>query len=453
MNLCDIDFFLFFPIVFLIYWLIPSQKIRLFWLLICSYLFYSTWKPINQLILISITIINFYGSRFFSQLEQDKKKYLFYLLILLNLSFFIIFKSWLLAHHPMGFSFYLLQGIAYLADTYRGTCPSEKNFIQYALSMSFFPQILSGPIARVQDLTAQFKIKQNLKDVDFPSAITEFSWGLFKKIYCADYLSLTIVNPVFNQTQSYHWSTLLFAVLSYTVQIYCDFSGYSSMARGIAKLLGINIILNFNYPLLSNSFVEFWTRWHISLSTWLRDYIYYPLLKAWGKIATPGIIFAATFLTWTIAGLWHGLGLTYFAYGLFQGTMVGASTYAKMYFQKKRKLKGLRKEKEKFQILNWVTTFVLFNIAMSLFRSHDLTSFAQFWKEIFTGDGTTNLVKLHAIFIIIVISVEHIIGYFKLENKIIPQNLFLKGFAVGLVLVYLFIVAPKNYVSFVYFQF
>lgn len=435
-----------------------NQSLRLSWLLFANYFFYATWNIKFCAILATLTIIEYLTGLFLSKnIDQKMRKFLYISNIALTLILFCSLKFFKTKFFPIGLSFYYLQGISYVTDVYKKTLKEEKNFFHFALYLSFFPQILSGPISRAGDMLKQFKQKMNFKEIDWNSAITEFTMGLFKKAYCADYLAQAVVDPIFKTPASYSKSCIFMAVMAYTIQIYCDFSGYSNMARGVARMFGIQLMANFNYPLLSGSFVEFWTRWHISLSQWLRDYIYFPLLKSWGKIATPFILFLASMITWIIAGIWHGTGFNYFYYGVFQGVLVGGTTVYKLKKMQAMKKAGTKKRPQSFHFVGFVFTFFLFNVSMILFKTKSLLDFFHIIRLVLTSTGEVNLFSLHAALIFLFVFAENISGYFKLNEKYAfpetPVAFFLKGSFIGLVLVYIFLVAPKNYVSFIYFQF
>jgi alginate O-acetyltransferase complex protein AlgI len=453
MIFSDIDFFIFLPIALIVYWSAMGQQLKNYLLLILSYFFYANGSPYNLPPILILTLINYTSALSMSNADDEKRKIIFYVTLVLNLSIFILYKTLWEKSLPIGLSFYLLQGIAYITDTYKKTLPPEKNLITYGLYISFFPSLMAGPISKPQDLIPKIKRAKNFSEVDWQSAISEFTLGLFKKAYCADYLAAVITTPVFDHPENYTSTTIAVGIISYTLQIYLDFSGYSSMARGIARMFGVELMMNFNFPLLSNSFVEFWTRWHISLSQWLRDYIYYPLLKLYGKKAGQGAIFAIALITWMVAGFWHGIGVNFILYGAFQGLMVGINTVFKIREGEKLKLLGLRRKPPRFNFLSFLLTFTLFNFSMVIFRTSGLHSLGYLLKNLFLSSGQMNLITSHVIFIFLLCFIENAIGYFNWADKILPKRALLRGCLVGLGLIYIFLVAPKNYVPFIYFQF
>lgn len=219
---------------------------------------------------------------------------------------------------PVGISFYIFKGISYVIDVYRGTVPSEKSFINLALFISFFPALLAGPLDRAKDLIPQFVKKHNLNAEEIKTGLYLFLYGLFKKVVIADGVART-VNSVFGSSGQVSWIDVVIATVLFTIQIYCDFSGYTDMARGSAKFFGINLALNFNLPYFSKNPQEYWKRWHISLSNWLRDYLYIPLGgNREGNIK----IYRNLLITMALGGLWHGAAWSYILWGLYHGFLL-----------------------------------------------------------------------------------------------------------------------------------
>ncbi|MGN1099172.1 MAG: MBOAT family O-acyltransferase [Christensenellales bacterium] len=299
-------------------------------LLSFSYVFYGWWNWKCCFLMFGLSLVSFITANFFG-----KKHAKIYLLIGILVPVIIlgIFKYYnffiqsfcalfgikeavsLNIILPVGISFYTFQSISYTVDVYKGRIKAENNFIKVALYISFFPQLVAGPIERAKDFLPQLDEGRNINVQNFAEGIQIFVFGLFKKAVLADNLSV-FVDEVFACPKEYHAVSIILAVLSYAIQIYCDFSGYSDMAIGSAKCLGYDLSKNFNLPYISRNISEFWKRWHITLSTWIKDYIYIPLGgNRKGTIRT----LINLFLTMLIAGLWHGAAWTFVLWGALHG--------------------------------------------------------------------------------------------------------------------------------------
>lgn len=319
---------IFLPSVFLLYWILP-HKFRWMLLLVSSYFFYMTWNTKYVVLISTTTVVSYLCAILIEKTEKVVFKRLSFIgAVVISLGILYFFKyynfsmdllerfislnaprySFLL---PVGISFYTFQTLSYVIDVYNGKVAAEKNIGIYATFVSFFPQLVAGPIERTSNLMPQIKSE---KRFDYDSAkygMRLILWGLFKKMVIADNLALW-VDQVYGDVISYEGCSLALAAFFFSIQIYCDFSGYSDIARGSAKLLNIELMDNFKSPYFSASIREFWSRWHISLSTWFRDYVYIPL---GGNRVSKGrniLNYLATFL---ISGLWHGANLTFVVWG------------------------------------------------------------------------------------------------------------------------------------------
>ena len=269
---------------------------------------------------------------------------------------------------PIGISFYIFSAISYLIDVYRGEENAEKNILHFSLFLSFFPKIVAGPIIRAKDFLPQIKNYRGIEIKRFECGIQMFALGLFKKIVLADHLSV-FVDDVFFAPCAYNTGTVILAVISYSLQIYFDFSGYSDMAIGIAKILGFDFKQNFNLPYISANLSEFWKRWHISLSSWLQDYIYIPLGgNRKGKYRT----YINIIIVMIISGLWHGAGWTFIVWGGIHGIM---SCFNKAYGNNLLKLG---------KIPNIIMTYILVSLTWIVFRSNTLTNAYIFIRQLLT---------------------------------------------------------------------
>ena len=326
------EFILFFPIVTVIFFLLPP-RMRCFWMLISSYYFYMFWNP-KYIILMLFATVTSYGCAI--MMQYNKKLFLIIgvilnLLLLFGFKYFNFFvkniNSMLFMVNledsislinvvlPVGISFYVFQVIGYMIDIYKGECDVEKNFIRYALFVSFWPQLVAGPIERSGNLMRGFKrIESGETRFDYKrvtDGLIIILWGFFMKIVIADRIAIFVSN-VFGNYQSLSGVVLFMGALGFAVEIYCDFAGYSMIAIGTARVYGIKLMENFSTPYFSMSITEFWRRWHISLSTWFRDYVYIPLGGNHCSMRRNSLNILVTFL---LSGLWHGAAWHYVAWG------------------------------------------------------------------------------------------------------------------------------------------
>lgn len=333
----SIAFMIFLTIVFIIYWGIP-HKFRWFLLLLSSYYFYMSWNAIDIVLILFTTILS-YGAAILIEKRQKKaeKKGILVVSCALCLGILFFFKyfsfffnsivscfplfAWQVPFAikkvvlPVGISFYTFQTLSYVVDIYRGKERAEHHFGIYASFISFFPQLVAGPIERTGNLLPQIKKEQKFDYEKATYGLKLMAWGFFKKLAIADVLAV-YVDKVYAKPQGFQGFSLLLATLFFTIQIYCDFSGYSDIAIGTAKLMGIDLMTNFKSPYFSASIKEFWGRWHISLSTWFRDYVYIPL----GGNRVNNIRHAVNLiLTFLVSGLWHGANWTFVLWGGIHG--------------------------------------------------------------------------------------------------------------------------------------
>ncbi len=343
----SIDFLMFFPAVLLVYFIIPC-KIRPIWLLLSSYYFYMSWNPVHGMLLLAVTAVTYLGAMLLEKIDcdrteekrrRDKKlvlvievitvigmlgyfKYTGFLLDSINV---VLAKfhaapvaiEWNIAL-PIGISFYTLTALGYLIDVYRGKSEVEHNFLRYALFVSFFPQILSGPIERSTNLLRQLRdssIKRDWNTERIVSGSVTMLWGFFLKLVIADRIAV-IADTTFGRPECYGTFGLVLGAVSYGIQIYCDFSSYSLIALGAAKILGFDLINNFETPYFAQSVTEFWRRWHISLSTWLRDYVY---ISMGGNRCSKWRQYGNILVTFMVSGLWHGANWTFLVWGALHG--------------------------------------------------------------------------------------------------------------------------------------
>ena len=341
MVFTSIEFLVFLPIVFLIYWFIVNKNTRLqnAFIVLASYVFYGWWD-IRFLTLIVLTSFCSYGSGLLIERYRGtpKAKWLHIGNIAVNLCILVIFKYYnffvtsfadlflggktdgllLRIILPVGISFYTFQAIGYTIDVYRNQMKPTSDIIRFFAFISFFPQLVAGPIERASHLLPQFEKPRVFNYGQATDGIRQILWGLFKKVVVADRCAV-VVNEVFGNYTSYAGIMLFVAAILFAFQIYGDFSGYSDMAIGIAKLFGITLRKNFNVPFCSRNMSEFWRRWHISLTTWFIDYVYIPL---GGSRGTKAMIIRNTFIVFILSGFWHGANWTFLAWGAYNAVLL-----------------------------------------------------------------------------------------------------------------------------------
>jgi alginate O-acetyltransferase complex protein AlgI len=332
----SIDFAIFLPLVFILYWLLSLKNLRFqnFLIVAASYLFYGWWDwRFLSLIFFSTVVDYAVGRRLETEGSQTKRKVLLWTSIIVNLGFLGFFKyynflvdnfvtafsffgseieaSSLNIILPVGISFYTFQTLSYSIDVYKKKLEPTKDFVAFAAFVSFFPQLVAGPIERATHLLPQFYQKRSFNYAKAVDGMRQILWGLFKKIVIADNCA-EFANHVFNNSADMNGSTLVLGAIFFTFQIYGDFSGYSDIAIGTSRLFGFDLMQNFNFPYFSRDNAEFWRRWHISLSTWFRDYLYIPLGGSrggtWMKIRN-------TFIIFIVSGFWHGANWTFIVWG------------------------------------------------------------------------------------------------------------------------------------------
>jgi len=346
----SIGFAIFLPIVFVLYWLLFNKSLRLqnLLLLCASYFFYACWDWRFLFLLIFSTLLDYFTGLKMAGSDSNKHRNIwFWLSIVINLGFLCVFKyynffassfaqfSANIGLHvspwtvkvilPVGISFYTFHGLSYVIDIYKNRIQAERNFVDYSLFVSFFPLLVAGPIERATHLLPQIKAKRAFDYYKAVDGLRQILWGLFKKMVIADQCA-GYANMVFANSSVYSGSTLVLGALFFSFQIYCDFSGYSDIALGVARLFGIELLRNFAFPYFSRDVAEFWRRWHISLSSWFRDYLYVPLggskVGIWMKIRN-------TFIIFLISGFWHGANWTFIVWGFLNALFIMPSIILK----------------------------------------------------------------------------------------------------------------------------
>lgn len=396
----SLDFAVFLPITFAVYWLL-GHRVR--WqngfVVAASYLFYGWWDW-RFLLLIAFTTLCSYASGIAMQRGQRRKLFM-WANIILNLLILCIFKYYnffaqsfadlfldgradgLLLNLvlPVGISFYTFQALSYSIDVYRGNISPTRDIVAFFAYVSFFPQLVAGPIERATSLLPQFEQGRKLDYRQCVDGLRQMLWGFFKKMVVADSCAL-YVDQIFAHPDWFNSSTLLLAAVLFTVQIYGDFSGYSDIAIGCAKLFGIKLRRNFNVPYFSRDIAEFWRRWHISLTTWFRDYIYIPL---GGSRVAKGRVVLNTFVIFLVSGLWHGANWTFVAWGAFHALLflplilLGRNRRHTDTVAAGRMLPSLR------ELGQMVLTFLLAAIGWVMFRADSIEGAFEYYRLMFGG--------------------------------------------------------------------
>ena len=402
-----ITFFIFFAVVFALYWGLGRQVA---WrqnliLLGASYFFYGWWDLTFLGLLILVTAVNFLLGMKVSRIVQKPQRFPWLVCgLIFNLGVLIYFKylnffatqfvallelfgieaSWLLVTilQPIGISFYIFLAISYLIDRYHDRIKSPVGVVPFALSISFFPILLAGPVHRPAWLLPQLDKPRGFEPSMAQSGLRQFLWGLFMKLIIADHFAQH-ADTIFGNPDAFSGSTLLLGLLFFTIQIYADFAGYSHMAIGIGKLLGIPIVNNFAYPYFASNIRLFWQRWNISLTRWFRDYVFLPVAYAlsdrWKQtrllgMATEKVIyFMAALVTWTLTGLWHGAGYTFLFWGLLHGIYLTGFHFGIKSRKKTLRRFSLASNQKVVQILEGSITLILVIFAWLFFRASDLS--------------------------------------------------------------------------------
>ena len=402
----SIDFAVFLPIVFLLYWFAcKSKKWQNLLIVIVSYVFYGWWDA-RFLFLIAFTSVCSYTSGTLIENYKGNKnarKLISASNITINLLILGIFKYYnffadnlivffaiwgikldiltLNIILPVGISFYTFQALSYTIDVYQQKIKATKDIIDFFAFISFFPQLVAGPIERATNLLPQFQRCRNFNYGNAVDGMRQMLWGFFKKLVIADNCA-TIVNLYWNNYHGLPGVMLILMGILFTFQIYCDFSGYSDIAIGCARLFGINLIRNFNYPYFSRSIPEFWRRWHISLTTWFRDYIYFPL---GGSRCTKRKSIRNVFIVWAISGLWHGANWTFVCWGLFHAALLAIYNLLNINTKYEHVVAFSRFFPNIKEVVQMLLTFCLAVVGWIIFRSETMSQAIHYISSIFTN--------------------------------------------------------------------
>ena len=461
----------FFCLVFAVYWAIPRHRGRMLWLLAASCAFYMSWKPLLILLILFSASIDFLAARWLERLSnRSVRRCLLLLSIGCNVGLLAFFKytnflldngctllNWagLAAGHPLlrfledwglplGISFYTFETISYVVDVYRGRVRAQRSLLDYALYIMFFPHLIAGPIVRPRDFLPQLRRAKRFDWDRTQLGAQLFVIGLIKKAVLADWLAAA-ADPVFAAPAEYGSGALWLAVLCYSGQIFCDFSGYSDMAIGVAHTFGFKLPMNFNMPYLASNISDFWRRWHISLSSWLRDYIYIPL---GGNRCGTARTYVNLMLTMLLGGLWHGANWTFVFWGFYHGALLAVHRAVRL----PRWLGSAL-----FRPLAVAGTFLLVSVGWVFFRAPTFGNALCMLRGMFAPlgglaiDRTTQAI---AVACLLAILVGHLIGQFvplgRLERRLPAPVL---GTLLAALLIAAQVLVPESGKAFLYFQF
>ncbi|MEO0516150.1 MAG: MBOAT family O-acyltransferase [Cyanobacteria bacterium P01_A01_bin.116] len=473
MIFSSVEFFAFFAAVLLFLSLAKGQHTKKLFLLAASYFFYGYWDWRFTFLMLAMTVVNYALGQVVEQSgSQVVKRLGLWSAIAFDLGVLGFFKyynffiesangvlrslgmatssssglSTLEIILPVGISFITFQVMAYVTDIYRGVTKSADTFWDFALLTAFFPQLVAGPILKAKQFLPELNKKIEIKPQNLLLGMQLFLLGMFRKIVIADRLAL-YVDSVFDQPQDFSSATIWLAVIAYAIQIYCDFSGYSDMAIGAAKCLGYDIPINFNIPYLSRSITEFWRRWHISLSTWLREYLYIPLGgNRKGKVRQ----YLNLWLVMLIGGLWHGASWNFVLWGALHGTALAVHKFYADYVRSHIKLPPLI-----YNALMWAVTFLFVCTTWVLFRATDFSAAFVVLQKMYTfvPSGGISWYSTGLLIAIPGIFIADTLGSWLNRGRFIRLNRFSHRFWLSFWLLGLLFLAPQNPQPFVYFQF
>lgn len=400
----SIEFLLFFPIVTALYFLLP-HKLRWFHLLLASCIFYMAFVPVYIVILFGTIIVDYIAGILIENASGVRRKWYLVLSLVANIGVLAVFKYYnffignvndvfsiagtavrlplLSIVLPIGLSFHTFQAMSYTIEVYRGNQKAERHFGIYSLYVMFYPQLVAGPIERPQNVLHQFHEQHTFNYQNAVSGLRQMLWGLFKKIVIADRLAM-VADPYFNHPAGHSGTALAIAAIFFSFQIFCDFSGYSDIALGSARVMGFHLMTNFNRPYHARTISEFWKRWHISLSTWFRDYLYISL--GGNRVSMPRMYFNL-FFVFLVSGFWHGANWTFILWGALHGFYLVFALLTQKIRKRTCDSLGITAHKTLDRVLDNTFTFALAAIAWVFFRAKNVHDALYIVKKIFAVPG------------------------------------------------------------------
>lgn len=473
MQFCSQKFFLFFVLIFTLYWALPWRRVRVGLLLAASFYFYASWNKWLALLICVSTLIDYLlalGIEYSA--AAWRRKLLLCVSLCANLGLLCYFKyanfflvsldelliaagahTWMRTLEvllPVGISFYTFEAINYMVDVYRRRIPAERNLGDFMLFILFFPHLIAGPIVRARDFLPQIKRRKRFSWPRMHLGTGYFLMGLVKKMAIADRMA-EYVDPVFADPSAYRGSAIVFAAIAYAIQIYCDFSGYTDMAIGTAHMLGYKLTRNFNLPYLAANIADFWHRWHISLSSWLRDYLFIPL---GGSRCSRRRTCLNLLLTMTLGGLWHGASWTFVFWGVMHGMLLVVHRYFRDWIKPRpqwdRALQSIPGT-----ALRMLLTFTCVAIGWVFFRA---TTFETAWTllhrvAVWSSGLGTPIPRLNLNATLLFMAVCHAVAYTTPWRKMWRLPAPIQGFGYAAALILAQVLAPDAGKAFIYFQF
>jgi D-alanyl-lipoteichoic acid acyltransferase DltB (MBOAT superfamily) len=468
------EFFLFLPVVFLLYWFVVNKSLK--WqnalVLAASYFFYGWWSWAFMALLMASTLLDYLYGFGVAATDRKKAKLFLWLSIVNNLGILGVFKYYnffalefqhgleLLGLHtnpyllkvalPIGISFYTFHGMSYVFDIYRGQQKPVRNFVDYAVFVSFFPLLVAGPIERANHLLPQVQKARTFRYQQALEGCRLILWGLFKKVVIADSIA-QVIDPIFTNYTDHSGLTLLLAAIGFSIQIYGDFSGYSDIALGTAKLFGFELLSNFRFPYFSRDVAEFWRRWHISLSSWFKDYLYIPL---GGSRVGKYKAVRNTFIIFLVSGFWHGASWNFIVWGF-----IHACGFLPLLLLKRNRKhlsevvaqdQLLPNLKELFQMLG---TFAFVTFAWIFFRANTLTDATQYLHQLLTNLPQIKAIEGKSILFwgALLLSLDWYLRHNERKLRV-PTNRILRT-GIYFVLALVVLLKLGSHQSFIYFQF
>lgn len=478
----SIEFVFFFPIVVIAFFAIP-HRFRWTLLLAASYYFYAAWRPEYLILIIASTLVDYAAALRMGACDTKRgRRWWLWLSLLSNLGLLFTFKYFNFFNGqlaglfeflevpyripeldvllPVGISFYTFQTLSYTIDVYRGARSPERHLGYFAVYVSFFPQLVAGPIERSRRLLPQFFEKKSFDAARVISGLKLMAWGFFKKLVIADRLA-AFVDTVYNNPDGYTGVAVILATVCFAYQIYCDFSGYSDIAIGAAQVMGYDLMTNFKRPYFARSIREFWQRWHISLSTWFRDYLYVPL---GGNRTTKWRWYTNLMITFVVSGLWHGANWTFLMWGFLHGFYLFFSIITNRHREWLARVSRLDKWPALHKLIKIAIVFVLVNFAWIFFRANSISDAFLIIRNMFYLDlsvliipspGEVHLEYLIALLSIIFLETAQIVQERKgsVRSFLERQPIWLRWAAYYWLLLMIILLGKFHSVTFIYFQF
>lgn len=475
----SLNFAYFFPVVFLVYWLLLKNDIKKqnLFLLVASYFFYGCWDWRFLFLLVTSTILCYVGGNLISNARsQSKRKLYLAVAVTVNLLFLGVFKYFnffiesfqdllqlfgLTPHEyslkiilPVGISFYTFHGLSYVIDIYYDRWKPTKSWVNYSLFVAYFPLLVAGPIERATHLLPQLEKKRTFDYTKMVDGLRQILWGLFKKIVVADGCA-EYANFIFNNSEFQSGTTSVLAAILFAIQIYGDFSGYSDIALGVSRMLGIELLQNFKFPYFSRDIAEFWRRWHVSLSSWFKDYLYIPLGGSRGGMNTT---IRNTFIIFLVSGLWHGANWTFIAWGGLHALYIVPSIIRK---KNRKNIDIVAKGKSLpnlNELGNMAITFALVVIAWVVFRANSIADAYTFFASITRNPFALPYIDIKTLITLGMIALMFVVEWLGRERKYglegfsaVKSTPIRWGFYILLILSIVLLATGEK--EFIYFQF